>query len=54
MGFALILFHLLMNPVKHGNEKFMCVLLFITCQVCCMLPPTAKPNYEKKIHTMCT
>lgn len=33
MGLALVLLHLFMNAVKHRNEKFMSILLFITCKV---------------------
>lgn len=44
MGLALILLHLFMNAIKHRNEKFMCVLLFITCKVRSMLPPTVMKN----------
>ena len=41
---ALISLHLFMDPVKHWDEKFMCILLFITCKVRRMLPPTEKPQ----------
>lgn len=30
-GFLLILLYLLMDPIKHGYEKFMSILLLITC-----------------------
>lgn len=36
--------HLFMDSIKHGNEEFMCVLLLVTRQICCMLPPTAKTS----------
>jgi len=41
---VLISLHLFMDPIKHWDEKFVCILLFITCKVRCMSPPAEKPQ----------
>ena len=40
------LLHLLMDSIKHGNEKLMRILLFISGKVCCVLPPT-ETNHQQ-------